>query len=95
VSPSDRARRLVVAVAAFGFFFDAYELLTLPLIVGPAFAELVSAAPNSAEYNLWTGLIFWAPAVCGGLFGLAGGHLADRYGRRSARRRGCSCCAGA
>jgi hypothetical protein len=76
------AQRLVVAVAAFGFFFDAYELLTLPLIVGPAFAELVSAAPGSAEYNLWAGLIFWAPAVCGGLFGLAGGHLADRYGRR-------------
>jgi MFS family permease len=83
VSSLSRAERLVVAVAAFGFFFDAYELLTLPLIIGPAFADLLSAAPGSATFNLWAGLIFWAPAVCGGLFGLAGGHLADRFGRRS------------
>ena len=82
-----RAERLVVAVAAFGFFFDAYELLTMPLIVGPAFTEL-AGGPASAAFHLlgvdwaWAGLIFWAPAVCGGLFGLAGGHLADRYGRR-------------
>jgi len=71
-----------VAVAAFGFFFDAYELLTLPLIVGPAFMDLLAAAPGTPVFNFWAGLIFWAPAVCGGLFGLAGGHLADRYGRR-------------
>lgn len=71
-----------MAVAAFGFFFDAYELLTLPLIVGPAFRDLLAAAPGSPVYNLWAGLIFWVPAVCGGLFGLAGGHLADRFGRR-------------
>ena len=77
-----RAERLVVAVAAFGFFFDAYELLTLPLIVGPAFFDLLAAQPGSATFNLWAGLIFWVPAVCGGLFGLAGGHLADRFGRR-------------
>jgi len=71
-----------VAVAAFGFFFDAYELLTLPLIVGPAFLDLLAAEPGSPTFNFWAGLIFWAPAVCGGLFGLAGGHLADRFGRR-------------
>lgn len=82
-----RAERLVVAVAAFGFFFDAYELLTLPLIVGPAFTDL-AGGPASPAFNFlgvdiaWAGLIFWAPAVCGGLFGLAGGHLADRFGRR-------------
>lgn len=71
-----------MAVAAFGFFFDAYELLTLPLIVGPAFMDLLAAAPGTPVFNFWAGLIFWAPAVCGGLFGLAGGHLADRFGRR-------------
>lgn len=76
-----------MAVAAFGFFFDAYELLTLPLIVGPAFTDL-AGGPASPAFNFlgfdwaWAGLIFWAPAVCGGLFGLAGGHLADRFGRR-------------
>ena len=32
-----------MAVAAFGFFFDAYELLTLPLIVGPAFTDLAES----------------------------------------------------
>jgi MFS family permease len=88
VTSLSRAERLVVAVAAFGFFFDAYELLTLPLIVGPAFDELAGGALSPA-FNVfgvdiaWAGLIFWAPAVCGGLFGLAGGHLADRFGRRS------------
>ena len=77
-----------MAVAAFGFFFDAYELLTMPLIVGPAFTDL-AGGPASSAFNFlgfdwaWAGLIFWAPAVCGGLFGLAGGHLADRFGRRS------------
>ena len=77
-----------MAVAAFGFFFDAYELLTLPLIVGPAFTDL-AGGPASFAFSFlgvdwaWAGLIFWAPAVCGGLFGLAGGHLADRFGRRS------------
>jgi MFS family permease len=77
-----RTERLVVAVATFGFFFDAYELLTLPLILGPSFHELLDAAPGSATYDLWITLIFWAPAVCGGVFGLAGGYLADRFGRR-------------
>ena len=76
-----RAERLVVAVAAFGFFFDAYELLTLPLILGPALLEM-GVPRESAEFNLWAGLMFWLPAVCGGLMGLAGGYLADRFGRR-------------
>jgi MFS family permease len=83
VSSLARAERLVVAVAAFGFFFDAYELLTLPLIVAPVFFDLLAAKPGSAAFNVWAGLIFWVPAVCGGLFGLAGGYLADRFGRRS------------
>ncbi len=82
VSSLSRTERLVVTVAAFGFFFDAYELLTLPLILGPALAELQSAPPGSASYNHWVALIFWLPAVCGGLLGLAGGYLADRFGRR-------------
>jgi hypothetical protein len=82
VAALSRAERLVIAVAAAGFFFDAYELLTLPLIVGPAFFDLLAAAPGSSVYNFWAGLIFWAPAVCGGVFGMVGGYLADRFGRR-------------
>ena len=77
-----RAERLVVIVAALGFLFDQYELLTLPLILAPALRELTGAAPGSAEYTQWVNLLFFLPAVCGGVFGLLGGYLTDRFGRR-------------
>src|SRR5262245_29294007 len=72
---------LICAIAALGFAFDIYELLMAPLIVGPAIAELV-AKPGTSEYNTWVGLFFWVPAICGGLFGLLGGYLTDRFGRQ-------------
>src|SRR4029079_7061976 len=59
-----------------------YELLLLPLVVEPALGDLVGAAKGTAAYNLWVGLLFWLPAVCGGVFGLLGGDLTDRFGRR-------------
>jgi MFS family permease len=31
---------------------------------------------------MWTGWLFWAPALAGGVFGLLGGWLTDRFGRR-------------
>jgi MFS family permease len=70
-------------MAAIGFAFDIYELLMLPLILPPALAELLpGVAPGSAEFNLWRGLMFWVPAMAGGAFGLIGGYLTDRLGRR-------------
>ncbi|HRC87981.1 MAG TPA: MFS transporter, partial [Thermoanaerobaculia bacterium] len=45
-------------------------------------AELLGAAPGSPLFNRWTGLLFYLPAVCGGVFGLLGGYLTDRFGRR-------------
>ncbi len=73
---------LICCIAALGFMFDTYELLMLPLVAPPALAQLLGAAPNSPELNHWVGLLFWVPAICGGLLGLVGGYLTDRFGRR-------------
>lgn len=78
-----RTQWLICFVAALGFAFDIYELLMLPLIVRPALLELANVQPGSPEFNLWIGLLFFVPAVCGGIFGLLGGWLTDRLGRRS------------
>src|SRR5688572_7024418 len=73
---------LICAIAALGFAFDSYELLMLPLIVRPALIELLAVPPNSPAINDWVGIIFYAPAVAGGVFGLLGGYLTDLFGRR-------------
>ena len=72
----------VCVIAAIGFAFDIYELLMMPLIVGPALAELVGAAPGSDEFEFWVGMLFFVPAIAGGAFGLLGGYLTDLWGRR-------------
>ena len=81
-SPLTRTEWLVCFVAALGFAFDIYELLMLPLIVGPALLDLLGAKPGSPEFNLWVGWLFWLPAIAGGIFGLLGGYLTDLFGRR-------------
>jgi MFS family permease len=73
---------LICVIAAIGFAFDTYELLMLPLIVGPALGELVHVTPGTPAYNDWVGTLFFLPAVFGGIFGLLGGYLTDRFGRR-------------
>ena len=73
---------LICGIAAIGFAFDTYELLMLPLIVGPALGELIHARPGTPAYADWVGLLFFVPAVFGGIFGLLGGYLTDRLGRR-------------
>jgi len=73
---------LICLVASIGFAFDTYELLMLPLIVRPALVELSTAAPGSAEFNRWVGIMFYVPAIAGGIFGMLGGYLTDRLGRR-------------
>jgi MFS family permease len=77
---------LVVGTSALGFALDIYELLMLPLIVRPAVAELAGSPTASAEFLgfsvPWVGLMFFVPALVGGLFGLYGGYLTDRLGRR-------------
>lgn len=87
-SPSTGTKRLtftewlILIMAAIGFAFDIYELLMLPLILGPSLAELLGATPGTPVFKFWAGLMFWVPAVAGGIFGLMGGYLTDRLGRR-------------
>ena len=73
---------LICTIAAIGFAFDIYELLMLPLVIRPALMELGKIAPGTPEFAKWFGLLFYVPAVCGGIFGLLGGYLTDRLGRR-------------
>jgi MFS family permease len=73
---------LICIIASIGFAFDIYELLMLPLVLPPALAELAHAAPGTPEFQMWVGRMFYIPAFAGGLFGLLGGYLTDRLGRR-------------
>jgi MFS family permease len=78
----DRKTWLIAVIAAIGFAFDSYELLMLPLIVRPALVELLGVPATSPLVNQWVGYLFYLPAVAGGIFGLLGGYLTDRLGRR-------------
>src|SRR5262245_53776188 len=73
---------LICIMAAIGFAFDIYELLMLPLIVGPCLQDLLPKDAKPADFNYWGGMLFYVPAVAGGIFGLMGGYLTDRLGRR-------------
>ena len=73
---------LICIIASIGFAFDTYELLMLPLIIRPALEQLGGLQFGSPEFTRWRDLMFYVPAVCGGFFGLLGGYLTDRLGRR-------------
>lgn len=73
---------LICVIAVIGFAFDTYELLMLPLIARPAIEQLGGHAFGSPGFSQWRDLLFYVPAVCGGIFGLLGGYLTDRLGRR-------------
>lgn len=73
---------LICVIAAIGFAFDTYELLMFPLINRPALTQLGGLEFGTPDYRRWLGLMFYVPAVCGGIFGLLGGYLTDRLGRR-------------
>jgi len=81
----------ICVIAAIGFTFDTYELLMLPLVIEPALTSfgipktIVGAnggiVPNP-DFKFWGTLLFFLPALLGGVFGLLGGYLTDRLGRR-------------
>jgi MFS family permease len=73
---------LICVIAIIGFAFDTYEILMLPLIARPALIELTGAMPGSPEFQMWVGRLFYVPAFAAGIFGLLGGYLTDRFGRR-------------
>jgi MFS family permease len=70
-------------VAAIGFLFDTYELLMTPLVLAPALSEVLQVPPNHPAVTAWVGRVLWMTALCGGVFGLLGGWLTDRFGRKS------------
>src|SRR5690349_23609411 len=61
---------LICFIAAIGFAFDIYELLMLPLIARPALLELGGIRPGTPEFRDWISILFYIPAVAGGVFGL-------------------------
>jgi len=73
---------LICVIASIGFAFDIYELLMLPLILRPALQEF-GINPGTPDFTWWRGVMFFAPAFVGGIFGLVGGYLTDRLGRRA------------
>ena len=90
--PLTMVQWLVCIIAAIGFAFDTYVLLMNPLILRPALAELLHVDPLSKDPAAarvandlilrWTGYVMWGSALCGGMFGMLGGYLTDRLGRR-------------
>jgi MFS family permease len=48
----------------------------------PAIAELLQLPPNHPSVTEWMGRMLWMTALCGGVFGLLGGWLIDRFGRK-------------
>ena len=61
---------LICAIAALGFAFDSYVLLMVPLVIPPALVELLGVPPTNPAINDWVGILFYVPAVAGGIFGL-------------------------
>src|SRR5215207_2730468 len=86
--PSDSPRGLtgtqwlICVMAAIGFAFDIYELLMAQFIVRPALMELGGLAPGTERFANWASALLYVPAIAGGIFGLLGGYLTDRLGRR-------------
>jgi len=73
---------LIIVLASIGFAFDIYELLMAQFIVRPAIMDLTGFQPGTPEFGRWAGRLFYVPAFAGGIFGLLGGYLTDRLGRR-------------
>src|SRR5215207_4726706 len=74
---------LIIVIASIGFLFDTYELLMTPLVAAPALAELLKVPQNNPLVTEWVGRLLWISALCGGVFGLLGGWLVDRFGRKT------------
>jgi MFS family permease len=76
-------RFLVLTVAAVGFLFDTYELLMFPVIGASALSELLHVPADADAVRLWSGRMLWIAALAGGTFGLLGGWLVDKLGRKT------------
>jgi MFS family permease len=82
-SKLNRTHWLIIIIASIGFLFDTYELLMTPLVAAPAIAELLKIPMNNPIVTDWVGRLLWISALCGGVFGLLGGWLVDKLGRKT------------
>ncbi len=73
---------LIVSLASIGFAFDIYELLMMQFVIKDLIVELTDYKPGSDGFRYWGSMLFYVPALAGGVFGLLGGYLTDRLGRR-------------
>ena len=73
---------LIIIVASLGFLFDTYQLLMTPLVGPAAIAELLKVPLSNPAVSDWMGKMLWLTALSGGVFGLLGGWLTDRLGRK-------------
>src|SRR4051812_47905909 len=73
---------LIIIVASIGFLFDTYELLMTPLVAPGVIAELLRVPQNNPLVTAWVGRMLWMTALFGGIFGLIGGWLTDKVGRK-------------
>jgi MFS family permease len=73
---------LIIIIASIGFLFDTYQLLMTPLAGPQAISELLKVPLSNPAVSEWMGRLLWMTALCGGIFGLLGGWLIDRLGRK-------------
>jgi hypothetical protein len=76
-----RLQWLICIVASVGFAFDTYEVTVFAVVARPALSSF-GLNPGTAAFNHWVGWMFYLPMAAGGVFGLLGGYLTDRLGRR-------------
>lgn len=74
---------LIIIIASIGFLFDTYQLLMTPLAGPQALSELLKVPLSNPAIHDWAGKLLWLSALSGGVFGLLGGWLIDRLGRKS------------
>ncbi|MBL8866850.1 MAG: MFS transporter [Gemmataceae bacterium] len=54
----------------------------LPVIGAGALSDLLGVPRNHESVRWWIGTILWSAALAGGIFGLLGGWMIDRFGRK-------------
>ncbi len=78
---------LIVVIACVGFAYDTYTLLVMPLVAQPALSDLEHLDPFTDSgftgIRNWAATIIFVSAGCGGVFGLLGGYMTDRFGRQT------------
>lgn len=73
---------VIIIIASLGFLFDTYQLLMTPLVGPAAISELLKVPLSNQAVSDWMGNLLWLSALSGGVFGLLGGWLTDRLGRK-------------